>query len=234
MKRFIPIIAVLFLALILSACGKGTYEEGYEAGYEEGRRNGYQTGQEEGHKSGYDRGYTDGYCAAGGSRADAILSKYGIEQVRGSENNTPTTDSSVADALIEKYNGGPSSHVPPDSGTILSGTEHNGSEITVTADSNSHYVVSLKNSSGIERLSFFVRSGDTVTVGVPAEHLNVYFASGRVWYGYGKGLMFGEDTVYSKDDDLIDFTKYTWEYTLYPVYDGNFSETPSDESEFFE
>lgn len=122
----------------------------------------------------------------------------------------------------------------PASGTILSGKEYFDSEITVTADSSSSYVVSLKTSSGTDRLSFFVRAGETVTVGVPAEYLCVYFACGSLWYGYGEGLMFGDETIYSKDDDLLDFTQYTWEYTLYPVYDGNFSETPSNEDEFFE
>ena len=45
--------------------------------------------------------------------------------------------------------------------------------------------------------------------------------------------MFGEDTVFSKDDEMLDFTECGWEYTLQPVYDGNFSETPSNENEFF-
>ena len=87
MKKFIAIFAVLLLALSLSACGKGTYEEGYEAGYKEGLMNGYQTGLETGH----DAGFYDGYLAAGGTKADAILAKYGVTQVRGSENNAPTT-----------------------------------------------------------------------------------------------------------------------------------------------
>ena len=86
---------------------------------------------------------------------------------------------------------------------------------------------------GKECISFFVRSGETVTIGVPAEYLYVYFASGDTWYGYGEGLMFGENTVYSKDDDALDFTQYTWEYTLYQVANGNFVETPSNQDEFF-
>ena len=107
------------------------------------------------------------------------------------------------------------------------------SSITVTASSFSSYVVKLVNPEGVERVSFFVRAGDTVTIGVPAEYLYVYFAAGSDWYGYGEGLMFGENTVFSKDDECLDCSQYTWEYTLYPVYDGNFSETPSNEEEFF-
>ena len=121
----------------------------------------------------------------------------------------------------------------PASGTILSGAEYDGSEITVTASSSYDYVVSIKNILGKEYVSFYVRAGDTVTIGVPAEYLYVYFASGKDWYGFGKGLMFGKNTVYSKDKEKLDFTDYTWEYTLYPISNGNFSETPSDESEFF-
>ena len=219
MKKVLAIIAVLIVLFALPVFATKNYEDGYESGYEagleEGRTKGYGAGYDSGRESGYDSGFYAGFTAAGGSRADAILARYGIEQVQGSENNTPTTTA------------------PPVSGTILSGSQYNGSEITVTADSSSHYVVSLKTASGVERLSFFVRSGETVTVGVPSEFLYVYFASGTSWYGYGKGRMFGEDTVYTKDDDLIDFTEYTWAYTLYPVFDGNFSETPSDESEFF-
>lgn len=121
----------------------------------------------------------------------------------------------------------------PQSGTILSGKKYSGSELTVTADYSSSYVVSLKNVYGEEKIVFYIRAGETVTIGVPADYLYVYFACGSNWYGYGKGLMFGEDTVYSKDDEMLDFTQYTWEYTFTPVYDGNFSETPSDENEFF-
>lgn len=238
MKKFIAIFAVLLLALSLSACGKGTYEEGYEAGYKEGLMNGYQTGLETGH----DAGFYDGYLAAGGTKADAILAKYGVTQVRGSENNAPTTGEDYptfeewSNAKHATEGAAPTLTIQPEpaSRTILSGNEYYGSEITVTASGDYSYVVSLKNSQGTHRLSFFVRAGETVTIGVPAEYLYVYFASGTTWYGYGEGLMFGEYTSYSKDDDLLDFAQYTYQYTLYPVYDGNFSETPSDENEFFE
>ena len=120
----------------------------------------------------------------------------------------------------------------PVSGTILSGSEvYNGSQITINASSGSACVVKLKTRSGTERISFYVRAGDTVTVGVPAEHLYVYFATGDTWYG--KTELFGSKTRYSKDDDLRYFEKgRSWTYTLYPVSNGNFSETPIDADEF--
>lgn len=119
----------------------------------------------------------------------------------------------------------------PLSGTILYGNEcYDGSEITITASGGESCLVKLKTSSGITRLGFYVRAGETITVGVPAEYLYVYFASGDTWYGTED--LFGESTSYSMDDEALDFTEYTWEYTLYPVSNGNFSGTPIDESEF--
>lgn len=119
----------------------------------------------------------------------------------------------------------------PRSGQILTGTEeHNASEIKISASGGSSCVVKLKTSSGVERMSFYVRAGDTVTVGVPCEYLYVYFASGDTWYGTSH--LFGEDTYYSMDDTICNFYDYTWEYTLYPVSSGNFEQTPIDEDEF--
>ncbi len=119
----------------------------------------------------------------------------------------------------------------PRSGTILLGNEDPyGSEITITAPRSESCVVKLKNTSGVTRLSFYVRAGDTVTIGVPPEYLYVYFATGKTWYGFTD--LFGKHTSYSKDDELCDFTEYSWEYTLYPVSSGNFSQTPINENEF--
>lgn len=119
----------------------------------------------------------------------------------------------------------------PKSGTILFGDSYKyGSEITVTASKTQSCVVKLKNRSGVTKLSFYVRAGATVTVKVPEEYLYVYFASGTTWYG--REHLFGSKTNYSMDDEVCDFTRYTWEYTLYPVNDGNFSQTPIDEDEF--
>lgn len=119
----------------------------------------------------------------------------------------------------------------PMSGTVLTGAEElYGSEITIAASSGKSCVVKLKTASGITRLSFYVRAGDIVTMGVPAEYLYVYFASGDTWYG--EYHLFGENTSYSMDDEIFNFEEYTCEYTLYPVSSGNFSQTPIDKNEF--
>lgn len=119
----------------------------------------------------------------------------------------------------------------PQSGKILSGSEYYyGSEITIHASSSESCVVKLKTRSGIERLSFYVRAGDTVTIGVPDEFLYVYFASGETWYGEEK--RFGSDTTYQKTEDAKDFTEYTWEFTLYRVNNGNLTLDKSNADEF--
>lgn len=121
----------------------------------------------------------------------------------------------------------------PMSGTIFSGKEYTGSTLTVRASYSDDYVISVKNSAGRPLTVFYVRAGETVTVNVPDIKLRIYFAKGDDWYGYGEGLMFGEKTVYSRGDDLYDFSKYTWTFTLSPVYNGNFDETFVSEDDFF-
>ena len=119
----------------------------------------------------------------------------------------------------------------PLSGAILYGERlTEGSEITIKASGDESYVVKLKSAAGATLYSFYVRAGDTVTVTIPAKCMYVYFASGKTWYG--SRHLFGEDTFFSKDDDLIDFTQYTITYTLYPVTNGNFTQTPIDPKDF--
>ena len=136
------------------------------------------------------------------------------------DTNTPSYNESTLTPVSEPY-----------SGQILSGREVYGeSELTITASSSESCVVKLKTSSGTTRMSFYVRAGETVTVGVPCEYLYIYFASGDTWYG--TSYLFGDETSYSMDDEIMNFEEYTWEYTLYPVSNGNFTETPIDASDF--
>lgn len=137
--------------------------------------------------------------------------------------------------LIHSEEQSSSKAVPlPRSGTVLAGGNYySRSSITVHASNNESCVVSLRNIYGQEVLCFFVRAGESITVGTPAEKLYVYFASGEKWYGYGESLMFGKNTDYFKDNGAVDFSRYTWEYKLYKTSGGNFNETPCSKSEFF-
>ena len=129
--------------------------------------------------------------------------------------------------------GEPKSVAEPASGTILSGyAPKDSSKITVTLEPTASCVVMLKDTSDRTLLSFYVRSGESATVDVPAEKMYVHFAAGKTWYG--EELLFGKDTFYSQDTDLTDFTEYSWEYAFDPLSSGNFeyveNEEPSDET----
>lgn len=119
----------------------------------------------------------------------------------------------------------------PQTGTILySNADNTDSEISISASDDSACVVKLKTVDGEDCMSFYVRAGDDVSVPVPAKELYVYFAFGNSWYG--NDYLFGGETSYSKDSSICDFSEYTWEYTLSPVTNGNFRETPVDAEEF--
>lgn len=209
MKKTAIILFCFVFVFFLFSCGI-TYEE-LETEREREYQLGYGKGYSEGYDEGYDEGHSDGFYDGYTSRSSSSNSNNSFEENR--------------DYLISKYGLN-----EPESGTILSGSEYYGSEITVTASGSSSYVVKLKTVSGSEVVCFYIRAGETVTISVPLEYLYVYFAAGETWYG--EDLLFGEDTTYSKDDEMLNFEEYSWEYTLYPVVNGNFSETPIDANEF--
>lgn len=125
---------------------------------------------------------------------------------------------------------GPEPVDEPASGTILSGyAPKDGSQITVALADTASTVVMLKDTSDTTLISFFVRAGDTVTVDVPAEMMYVHFASGETWYGEEE--LFGDDTIYAEDKQLMDFTQYTWDYEFDPMSDGDFEYVEPEEVE---
>lgn len=94
------------------------------------------------------------------------------------------------------------------------------SSICVHAPSTSNCFVIIKRSStGAVLDRFFVRSGSTVDTYCPIGTLDIYFAFGDDWYG--TELLFGDDTRCQVDRE-VEFTDTAYyEYTLYPVTDGN-------------
>ncbi len=119
----------------------------------------------------------------------------------------------------------------PKNGQVFVGAGLNReSELKIKSKTSKSCYVKLKNAAGTDVFAFFVRAGSTVTISVPKGNYYVYFAYGDEWYGTED--VFGPDTTYAKDDELLDFSEYTWEYTLEPVKNGNFSATPIDAEEF--
>lgn len=120
--------------------------------------------------------------------------------------------------------------LPKNGQIFIGGDLYRYSELSIKSSTDKSCYIKLKGSSGVDVFSFFVRAGCSVTVAVPSGYYYVYFSYGEEWYG--TEYLFGPDTAYAKDDELLDFKNYTWEYTLEPVSNGNFSETPIDEDEF--
>ena len=120
----------------------------------------------------------------------------------------------------------------PANGQVFIGKGENrrGSTLTIRSSTSNACYIKLKDLEGVDAFSFFVRAGETVTANVPNGLYYVYFAYGDEWYG--TKYVFGPETTYAKDDEICDFYSYSWEYTLYPSYGGNFSETPISGDEF--
>ncbi len=73
-------------------------------------------------------------------------------------------------------------------------------------------------------MSFYVSGGKTEEILVPLGEYELYYATGKTWYG--KALKFGSETKYCKCEDSFLFTESEtgyngWSVTLYPVYNGN-------------
>lgn len=173
------------------------------------------------YEDGYSAGYDAGYQAAMKSIKE---SPAGTTE---SEKATPSSSTDMTEPAKELM-----PQARPVSGTISIGQPYHNegdSKITVHA-SYRDCVVKLKTTDGKAVLSFFVRAGDTATVGVPPKVLYVYFAEGSQWYGWSN--YFGEETSYYKDLTLADFSNYTFEYTLYKEEDGNLSLTEINKDDF--
>ncbi len=94
------------------------------------------------------------------------------------------------------------------------------SSICVHAPSTSNCFVIIKRSSTGKILDrFFVRAGETVDTYCPNGTLDIYFTFGDDWYG--PDYLFGEDTRCQVDREIEFSQTLYYEYTLYPVSDGN-------------
>ena len=120
---------------------------------------------------------------------------------------------------------------PANGQVFISLNPNKDSKLSINNTSGSSDVyIKLKNSVNSDVFSFYVYKGNNIEVAVPSGKFNVYFSYGTEWYG--PNYSFGKDGRYSKDSELLDFSKYEFSYTLYPVEYGNFSDTPISSSEF--
>ena len=110
-------------------------------------------------------------------------------------------------------------------------------EAPASGTSKGLYIVlsPVGSTSAKARMSFFVESGNTAEVHVPLGVFEVYYASGRTWYG--PDHLFGPSTQYYKCDKSFSFKadgdEYLgWTLELYPQTDGNLDTVSVDEEDF--
>lgn len=96
------------------------------------------------------------------------------------------------------------------------------SQLTVDCSNTDAAYVKLKTLSGETVVAFFVRAGETATIDVPREVLELYFAQDaghtRKWYGEEKCFGFG--TAFAKNVEPMDFTQY-YHTVIFHTLNGN-------------
>lgn len=93
----------------------------------------------------------------------------------------------------------------------------------------------VRVSDGVEVISVFVRSGDTVEVNVPLGSYRGKIASGQIWYG--DKIRFGPDTSYGEFESIFDFNVEGnrlagKELTLRQIPNGNLHRSTIDAGNF--
>lgn len=112
----------------------------------------------------------------------------------------------------------PTPQAMPSSGKVFyCSTTDKPSSFKVTNNGSSNYYMKfVKAGTDTTVITFFVRANSTVTIDMPAGNLELRYAYGSTWYGESK--LFGENTLYAKDEEPYDFSRYTWEISLYTTY----------------
>ena len=93
------------------------------------------------------------------------------------------------------------------------------------------YYVLKPTSSNKTAVRFYGRAGETVSISVPTGKYELYYASGKTWYG--RINLFGSDTVYRKCDEVLSFTENSGcTISLNVTKNGNLGYKDVEESEF--
>lgn len=162
-------------------------------------------------------------------------------------------EDAIASANAQYDTGVSSVPIQPENGKIFKMPSHKGDcPFSVSTDTAYSYYVYLeyqdaplnsydkRTSKGSSHLpqddvAFFVRPGATVEIDVPVGVYKLYYATGETWYGVTE--LFGENTVYSSSDELLEFytdstTAYGNTLELWAQYGGNFETVLIAENEF--
>lgn len=121
----------------------------------------------------------------------------------------------------------------PKTGATNKPNLHGNSPLQIKTNAGSHYWVKIVNSYNEkdELASFFIRGGETLDVNLPIGSYVVKYAYGDTWYG--RDYLFGEDTGYSKADEVLEFYHgQGYVIELIQQLNGNLHTTAIDESQF--
>ena len=97
------------------------------------------------------------------------------------------------------------------------------------------YYIYLEDTSGTNDMAFYVKGGKSAEISVPVGTYEIYYATGKTWYG--KEYLFGEDTSTYKCDETFRFYFDGYYYNgytidLYTQSNGNLDTTPIPENQF--
>lgn len=121
----------------------------------------------------------------------------------------------------------------PKTGATNKPNLHGNSPLQIKTNAGSHYWVKIVNSYNEkdELASFFIRGGETLDVNLPIGSYVVKYAYGDIWYG--RDYLFGENTGYSKADEVLEFYRgQGYVIELIQQLNGNLHTTAIDESQF--
>ena len=121
----------------------------------------------------------------------------------------------------------------PETGATNKPNLYGDSPLQIKTNSGSHYWVKIVNAydEREELVSYFIRGGETLDVTLPAGSYVVKYAYGDTWYG--EEYLFGENTGYSKADEVFEFYhNQGYVIELIQQLNGNLHTTAIDESQF--
>lgn len=142
----------------------------------------------------------------------------------------------------EKYDVTKNTYTPPEHSLPYNGEIRNYSysekiaPLNIKTSYGVNYLVKLKGVYNKEPImTVFIIGGNEITINVPLGSFEITYASGNKWYGYD--YLFGNETSYSKADEIFNFRNIGYEIsgytiTLYRVSNGNLNTQNINQSQF--
>jgi putative lipoprotein len=121
----------------------------------------------------------------------------------------------------------------PETGATNKPNLYGDSPLQIKTNPGSHYWVKIVNAYNEQEevVSYFIRGGETLDVNLPMGSYVVKYAYGDTWYG--REHLFGENTGYSKADEVLEFYRNQgYVIELIQQLNGNLHTTAIDESQF--